>query len=464
MRKVITNTGRFNEIRNLIGFAGLGLIMSISPTLLLVYFLGLNLYFFYRYFKTLNIVYLIQLLFFLPSIEISRRVLGLGIMPYELGKYMCFFYFIIFSLDKRIHTQKISTIFLVLFLFVFPSTLFMDLDNFQKKIVFSLMGIMNLALLGIFFSRVVLTTNEFKSILKLFILSIVPFLVIITIRTPSFSEIEFDLGANFSTSAGFGPNQVSTVFGAAIFVIIVYQIVFKGSLFQFLKGLDIILLAAFSLRALLTFSRGGVIAPILAFILPINILSNVQNIQKIIKNFFLIGILALITFLTINFLTNGLLLSRFSGETAGTIAGSSEKNVEDATSGRTSIIENDVNLWFDNFIFGVGPGESPEYRKNDPNYLGNSVTHTEFSRLLSEHGIFGLIINLILLVLIPLRILRSKESNHFKYIKIAMVLFALLSMAHSAMRTVIPIIFYAFSAVNFDERRKESIKVKVKEG
>lgn len=453
MRKVITNTGRFNEIRNLIGFAGLGLIMSISPTLLLVYFLGLNLYFFYRYFKTLNIVYLIQLLFFLPSIEISRRVLGLGIMPYEIGKYVCFFYFFIFSLDKRIHTQKISTIFLVLFLFIFPSTLFMDLDNFQKKIVFSVLGIMNLALFGIFFSRVIITLDELKVILKNFILSMVPFLAIITIRTPSFSEIEFDLGANFSTSAGFGPNQVSTVFGSAIFIIIIYQIVFKGSLFQFVKGLDIILLAAFSLRALLTFSRGGVIAPILAFIIPINILSNIQNIQKIIKNFILIGIFSLAAFLTINFLTGGLLLSRYSGETAGTLAGSSEKNVEDATSGRTSIIENDINLWFDNFFFGVGPGESPEYRRDDPNYYGNSVTHTEFSRLLSEHGLFGLIINIILIILIPLKIIRSKENARYRYIKIAFALFALLSMTHSAMRTIIPVLFYAFSAITIRDKK-----------
>jgi hypothetical protein len=455
MIKAQNNTGRFIEIRNLIALIGLGLAMSLSPILLLFYFAGLNIYFFNNYFKTLNIVYLIQLLFFLPSIEISRRVLSLGIIPYEIGKYMCLFYFIIFSMDKRIHTQKISTLFLFLFLFVFPSTLFMDLDNFQKKIVFSLMGIMNLALLGIFFSRVVLTTNEFKSILKRFILSIVPFLAIITIRTPSFSEIDFDLGANSITSAGFGPNQVATVFGAAIFVIIVYQIVFKGSLFQFVKGLDIILLSAFSLRALLTFSRGGVLAPIMAFILPINILSKVQNIQKIIKNLTLISVLALVAFFSINFLTGGLLLSRYKGETAGTIARSEETTLEEATSGRTGIIENDFQIWLDNFIFGVGPGESPNYRDNY-NFTGNKVTHTEFSRLLSEHGVFGFLINILLIIIIPFKILNSQLSPQVKYIKLALVLFAIFSMMHSAMRTVIPVIFYAFSAVNFEDKKKAS--------
>ena len=41
------------------------------------------------------------------------------------------------------------------------------------------------------------------------------------------------------------------------------------------------------------------------------------------------------------------------------------------------------------------------------------------------------------------------------------IVFALFSMTHSAMRAIIPVFFYAFSAVNFDEGGKERIKVKV---
>jgi hypothetical protein len=461
MIKTIVSSPKVSEIKSLIGFTALGFALSLSSILLLFYFIGLNISFFYRYFKTLNIIFLVQLLFFLPAIEISIRVLGVGTMPYEIGKYMCFYYFIIFSLDKRIHTKKISTIFLVLFLCIFPSTLFMDLNNFQRKVIFSLTGIIDLALLGIFFSRVYFTMDEFKSILKTFIYSAVPFLIILTIKSPSFSEMDFDLDANNKASGGFGSNQVSTFLGAAFFVVLLYQIAFRESIFKSNRLIDIGLIVGFALRALLTFSRGGVLSPIAAFIIPINLLSKVQNIQKIIKNFLFVSILASLIFLFVNNLSNGLLLGRYRGDTGGSIAGSSEKNVETYSSGRSSIIESDIEVWLDNFIFGVGPGESPDYRLENTNFEGNPLSHTEFSRLLSEHGLFGLVINFLLIIIIPLKIFRSKTDARIKYIKLAFILFALFSMAHSAMRTIIPVIFYAFSAVNIDERR-EKVKIEAK--
>ncbi len=62
--------------------------------------------------------------------------------------------------------------------------------------------------------------------------------------------------------------------------------------------------------------------------------------------------------------------------------------------------------------------------------------------------------NILLIIIIPLKIVTSKLSPQIKYIKLCLILFALLSMTHSAMRTVIPIIFYALSAVKFDEEYK----------
>jgi hypothetical protein len=448
MIKKIVSSPKVSEIKSLIGFTALGFAMSLSSILFLFYFIGLNVYFFNRYFKTLNKIFLIQLLFFLPAIEISIRVLGVSIMPYEFGKYMCFIYFTIFSLDNRIHTPKIGKLFFILFLFVFPSILFIDLDNFQKKFVFSLMGILNLVLLGIYFSRISITLAELKIILKIFIYSAIPFLIILFIKSPSFSEMEFTLVANDKASGGFGPNQVSTFLGSAIFIFIIHQIAFRSGLFKSNRLIDFGLMAGFTLRALLTFSRGGIFTPILAFILPIHILSKFQNIQKIIKTFLIISIFATLTFLFVDTLTGGFLLSRFKGDTGGSQAGTSELSIDTYTSGRSNIIESDIEVWLDNFIFGVGPGESPDYRMANTNYVGNPLTHTEFTRLLSEHGLLGLVINLILIIIIPLKILGSKINAQIKYLKLAFVLFAIFTMAHSAMRTIIPVIFYAFSAVN----------------
>ncbi len=452
-------TGR-PEILNIAGFALLGLLLSLQPIALLGYFLIINFYYFYQYSKTFNVNILIHLLMFLPSIELLARILSLDIMPSETGKYFCFLYFILFSLDKRIHTKKINTIFIVMFLFLFPSLLFMDMYNFQKKIVFNLLGIINLALLGIFFSRVTITLVEFKNLFKNFIYSTIPILIILTVRTPKFSEIDFVLGANFDTSGGFGPNQVSTFLGAGIFILIINQIVFKTKLFSNNRQIDLFLIVALAFRALLTFSRGGLLSPAAAIILPINLLSKVQNIQKIIGNFIILILFSGIAYFLVNSLTGGLLTQRFSGETVQSISGKEEKSLEGFSTGRTSIIEDDVRLWFDNIVFGVGPGESP-FKRAELGEERGANTHTEFSRLLSEHGLFGLVVNILLIIIIPFKILNSKLSPQIKYIKLAFILFALFSMTHSAMRTIIPVIFYAFSAVNFDEGYKgESRKFK----
>jgi hypothetical protein len=352
-----------------------------------------------------------------------------------------------------------------MFLFLLPSLLFIDIYNLQKKIVFNLLGIINLALLGIFFSRITITLVEFKTLFKNFIYSIIPLLIILTIKTPKFSEIDFKLGANFDTSGGFGPNQVATVIGAGIFILFINQIVFKTKFFSSNRHLDLFFIVALTFRALLTFSRGGLFSPSAAIILPINLLSKVQNIQKIIGNFMLLILFSGFAFLLVNGITGGVLSQRFSGETVQTISGKEDKTIEGFTTGRNSIIKEDIQLWLDNIVFGVGAGESP-YKRAEIGEERGANTHTEFSRLLSEHGLFGLVVNILLIIIIPFKILTSKLSPQIKYIKLSFILFALFSMTHSAMRTIIPVIFYAFSAVNFYEVRegKGRIKGKVKEG
>ena len=427
--------------------------MNFQPIVLLGYFLILNLYYFYQYSKTSNVTILINLLIFLPSIELLRRILKLEVIPYEMGKYTCLFYFFLFSLDKRIQKQKISTIFILVLLLLLPSLLFTDLVDFQKKIVFNLLGLINLTLLGIFFSRVTISLVVYKNLFKIFIYSTIPLLIILTIKTPKFSEIDFILGANFATSGGFGPNQVSTVLGSAIFVLIINQIVFKSKFFSSNRQIDLLFITALGFRTLLTFSRGGLFAPAAAIILPIHLLSKVQNFQKIFRNFILLFLFLGFAFFLVNNITGGTLLNRFSGETTKSLSGETEQSLQDISSGRSTIIEEDIQLWLDNFVFGVGPGESPNKRAKLGEERGLN-THTEFSRLLAEHGLFGLLVNILLIIIFPFKILNAKLSPQIKYIKLAFILFALCSMAHSAMRTVIPVIFYAFSAVNFDEGRK----------
>ena len=81
---------------------------------------------------------------------------------------------------------------------------------------------------------------------------------------------------------------------------------------------------------------------------------------------------------------------------------------ETGTSRRTDIVESDVQIFLENPVFGVGVGAAYGYRAG---YLGyKAMTHTEFSRLIAEHGTFGLaaLLSLIAMSIINVKRQRSK--------------------------------------------------------
>ena len=69
------------------------------------------------------------------------------------------------------------------------------------------------------------------------------------------------------------------------------------------------------------------------------------------------------------------------------------------------------------------------------------AAHTEFSRMLAEHGLLGLF-SLSLLIGIPIYYFISNESPKSKLIKIVFGTLALLTMLHSAMRIAMPCFAY----------------------
>jgi hypothetical protein len=85
------------------------------------------------------------------------------------------------------------------------------------------------------------------------------------------------LGSNFATSGGYGPNQVSTALGLGVFVLL-YHFLTRQRLFQ-IKFVDEALLLFFVFRGLLTFSRGGVMVPVLAMLVFYYILQKHKNFR-----------------------------------------------------------------------------------------------------------------------------------------------------------------------------------------
>ena len=138
--------------------------------------------------------------------------------------------------------------------------------------------------------------------------------------------------------------------------------------------------------------------------------------------------------------------------------GSKEKTLDTYTTGRVSIVIGDWETFKNNWLFGVEIGESRHYR--DKTELQQS--HVELSRVLSEHGLAGMIAIFILIRNGFNRLKRSSESKQTKYLMFAIWIIGFATTFHGATRTILPFICMSiplFTIVN-KQRINRAVDVK----
>jgi hypothetical protein len=376
--------------------------------------------------------WLLFILIYLTSFEVITRMASASpFIPYELGKYLVFistFIGIVFGFRKG--TQGWFMLILLL-----PALLVDESDGTNyKDIIFNIMGPINVALAIIFFRKQELSRKDFISFLKLMFFPIVSVLAYIFIKTPNFDNIDFALGSNFKTSGGFGANQISTVLGLGAFLAFLsWRRHWNLTGFRWL---DFVFLVIFSFRGLLTFSRGGIIGGFLGIIVllafetpkgyPNRFSGNVIRVFKIIP----VLLLVFITFRVADNITGGQLLLRYKGETRGTISGKKQKDINTLTANRYDILMDDIALWSEHPVLGVGVGASSYLREKTRGLLA----HVELSRLISEHGILG-IIYFIILLYSGFKIFVKSKRDEYNPILLALFIIALFTTFHAATRT-----------------------------
>jgi len=168
----------------------------------------------------------------------------------------------------------------------------------------------------------------------------------------------------------------------------------------------------------LTFSRGGLYGAGGGAIAAIACLS--RDRQARLRILFFGGLTLVVAIFVVlprlNDLTGGALTARFENT---------------STTGRTEIAESDLKFWDENPIVGVGVGMS-FYRD-----FGWKSAHTEFTRMLAEHGSFGFVAILLLLIA-GLRQLTLPQRPRRRAVVAAMLVWSVLFMAAMAMRLVAP--------------------------
>jgi O-antigen ligase len=261
--------------------------------------------------------------------------------------------------------------------------------------------------------------------------------VYLILYTPNLQEVITSTGSNFAASGGFGPNQVATVLGLGMFVYAVRFFMAGASNFQ--KLLDLTILGLLAFRALATFSRGGVITSIIMILCFIGLYYLKVNFKTKMRLKFslllFIGFAAL-TWLLSSIETSGLLDKRYANQDA---AG---REKADVSTGRSELFAFEFGAFMENPFWGIGVGKVKEVRLNETGV--SAASHNEMSRILAEHGLFGVFAFLILL-LTPLIYRMKNRSNIFFF---SFYFFWLLTINHSAMRIAAPGFIYALCLLN----------------
>ncbi len=380
-----------------------------------------------------------------PGLEVFGRMLTAPLVPVEMGKYFIFIVIILLLIDKS-NMHKLYNAGEIILLLLISSLLFaiivlpFDFGNWVMHGV----GIIQLGVLLSFTAKERWSKEVFFEVLKLSVLPVIPILVYITVKTPKFQDIEFALGANAQTTGGFGSNQVSTILGSSLLIIIILLIL-KRPLFK-IAIINYSLLGYIFFRGLLTFSRGGMFASIFSMFIFIIVLlwGNTKSLFKYVFYAILFSLLFFgIAFFADN-LTGNQLKLRYEGETGSTLNNDKEKTLNTITSSRYSIAETDILIFLDHPIIGVGPGESKNYREQYG--VANIIPHTEYTRLLSEHGIGGLCV-IFILTFFPFFWIKRIKIREGKAISAALFTVAILNSFHAAMRTNATVVYYILGAM-----------------
>ena len=383
---------------------------------------------------------------YLVSFEVLMRMTD-GLILHESIKYMVI---ILLGLGLLLEKNRpIPLIFLLYLLLMSVGIAFTQVpegESIRKAITFNLSGPFSLGFTALYTFNRKINKELLLQLLWVGSLPIVSLLVYLYMRTPNLRDIGFTTEANFAASGGFGPNQVATILGFGIFLFTAL-ILLKKRLSGFLF-LDILILIYVTFRGFVTFSRGGIITAIIALVILsfFYLLQMKESLYHTLKFMVIAVVIGSGVWLYSSNITSGMLVNRYFNKTP-----TGEQN-EDISSGRIDIFNKDLQLFYDNPFFGVGVGSGKYLRAEEDDKI--AASHNEMSRLLSEHGLIGLMA-LGLLLIIPLFNVFN-NSLFYKGFVLAFYLFWLLTINHSAMRVAFPGFIYGLSLLIITQQIEEN--------
>lgn len=366
-------------------------------------------------------VRLLTLTGYIMAMEILWRGTNAAIF-YEYGKYAICLLLALALLRYRL-LPRAGKWPLLYFALLVPSILV--LPEFDREAVaFNLSGPLTLALATVFFSTQKLSIPQLKKILLAILAPCVGLCSMASVLSLSVDAFEVHGKAG---SAGFPPNQVSSMLGLGGIVAFLYLVLERRS--RRVQGLMLLLMVWHLAQAAVTLSRGGFWAGLLGIAAASFYLMRDRKGRAFVVFRVVVAVVL-----------GGYLIFPFADSLTGGLV--SERFRSFDSTGRDRIIEGDLMAFRENPILGVGPGQARSYHART---FRASSAHTEYTRLLAEHGSLGVLALLILGGMTAARVLRSRPLGE-KAVVAGLTAWALLFMIHAAMRLAAPGLVFGLAA------------------
>ena len=419
---------------------------------ILIYSFALVVYFSWQIItKNNKLFYVLVASAYFMSAEVFFRMTKAYVF-WETGKYAVIWFSLLgmfhYGFKRNAAPYIIYIILLLPGVFVSLDEIAYDVD-FRKAVLFNLSGPICLSIAAIFTYGRTVTFREMLKILDYIIYPLIATTVYIIIYSPSIRDVVTSTASNSAVSGGYGPNQVATALGLGVFILLTrLMIPYKNILVHWTM---MFFMALMAYRALLTFSRGGVLVAIIMSLAFIGVFYFATNFKLKVKTS--LRVIALIatalavwTFTILQ--TGGMIENRYENKDAQGY----EK--EDFTTGRSELFVAEIDAFKESPFFGVGVGRVKSIFKEE---LGAEIaSHNEVSRMLSEHGVFGLLA-LLILILAPVITKTKGRKNIYFW---SFLIFWFLTIAHSSMRIAMPAFVYALGLLNIDYGSKKKTAVR----
>lgn len=417
----------------------LGLAVRLNPVIATLHagcLFGLGLFVLLRNRRPEQIIYVVAYIAAAEPLWRTRAYVN-----YEFSKYAVSFLLIlaIISQQRLLKANKLPILY---FLLLLPAILVLPTFD-RQAISFNLSGPFTIAVAVFYFSTVRLNRQQLKQLLCVTLAPIVAVAGIAFFAIATADQLTFVQASNDLAAGGDGANQISAMLGLGAVLAFSAAVTYNEHHLLRLSffGLTIWFLS----QSALTFSRGGLFTAVGAIGLAYFLLLQDRQLRGALLfwTVIFVGLGGLVLFPLLDNFTGGQLSLR----------------VQDPdTTGRGEVAIVDIQLFLENPWLGIGPGQSDVEHAR---LFRVTRAHTEYTRMLAEHGGLGLLAMLFLLAMTLWPLLRSTSVAARSY-KIIFVAWGLVTLAHVATRMAIPGLILGLGVANLilDSGEGETLEAK----